>query len=396
MPRSAAPWSTYAGTSAGRTRITRTPERSTSNRLPSSAALRRTTPARERSRSAPGSSTPVGMAIEKLPSPLRGEVWRVARGCLPFAGVIPAIRQPGRDLLWRQRPGASPAGGPGDLRRAAALDEIFGANRTPPRPRVAVGSRLGVDHSPHSEQPQCRPQAHGNVEAGASPRDRGVDAGHRRQAGAAQQLPHQVELNHKPGGRGRAAKTSQEAVVPAALRDRPPEVLPIAFEDDARVVVEVADRAEVEADHRAQAVRDQQLAHPRQPRQGFLRAPVADQSAGGFENLRAATKRREPQQKLVLRGTKWSLRQQVLEGHEISRGEGAAYAGLYSRRQPDGVHDALEELRVPDVDLVAAQPGGLEAARGERDHLGVGDRTRRPHQLRTDLVGLASLMKPTL
>src|SRR5437899_5246682 len=127
---------------------------------------------------------------------------------------------------------------------------------------------------------------------------------------------------------------------------------------------------------------DQQLANPGEFAKRLLRAFVAHQSSGRVQNLRPATERREPEEELVLGGAKWRSREQLLEGDEIASGEGAAYAGFDRGRQPERIHDALEELRVSDVDLVAAQPGGFEATRGERDHLSVGDRSRRPHEPR--------------
>ena len=66
--------------------------------------------------------------------------------------------------------------------------------------------------------------------------------------------------------------------------------------------------------------------------------------------------------------------EQCLERHEIARRQRGADGGLHLVRQLDRIHDPLEELRVADVDLVAADAGRLHAAGGEGDHLGVGHR----------------------
>ncbi len=51
---------------------------------------------------------------------------------------------------------------------------------------------------------------------------------------------------------------------------------------------------------------------------------------------------------------------------------------------------------MPDVDLIAAEPGRLETARRQGDHLGVRDRSGCPDQLGPDLVGLPSLLETAL
>src|SRR6266566_1112599 len=85
--------------------------------------------------------------------------------------------------------------------------------------------------------------------------------------------------------------------------------------------------------------------------------------------------------------------EQVLEGDEVASRQGASHPGFYGGGETDRVHDALEELRMADVDLEAPQAGRLEAARGERDDLGVSDRSRRADQLRAHLVRLAPLVE---
>ena len=95
----------------------------------------------------------------------------------------------------------------------------------------------------------------------------------------------------------------------------------------------------------------------------------------------------------MLRGSQCCALQQLLEGDEVARREGRPHAGLHSVRQLDRVHDALEELGMADVDLVAAQAGGFKAACRERDHLRIGIRAARTHQLGSDLVALAPLVE---
>ena len=50
---------------------------------------------------------------------------------------------------------------------------------------------------------------------------------------------------------------------------------------------------------------------------------------------------------------------------------------------------------MPHIDLIAADAGRLHAARRHCDHLGVGDRTRCPDELRAHLVRLAPLLEAT-
>src|SRR4029077_3643519 len=100
--------------------------------------------------------------------------------------------------------------------------------------------------------------------ARSSPGEGGIDARQRCPAPAGQQLPDEVELDHEAGGRGRPAEALEQPVVAAALRDRPAEVRTVAFEDDAGVIVEVADGAKVEAYAPVEPVRDQELLDPPQ------------------------------------------------------------------------------------------------------------------------------------
>ena len=95
----------------------------------------------------------------------------------------------------------------------------------------------------------------------------------------------------------------------------------------------------------------------------------------------------------MLRGSQRGALQQLLEGDEIARRQGRPDAGLDSVRQLDRVHDALEELGMADVDLVAPQPGGLEAACRERDHLRIRIGPARTDQLGADLIALAPLVE---
>ena len=88
-------------------------------------------------------------------------------------------------------------------------------------------------------------------------------------------------------------------------------------EDDPCVVVEVSDRAEVEAHDVAESVALEQVAHAAQLVQRPLRSPVAHEAGGRVEDLGPAAQRREAQQQLVLRGPKRGARQEVFERHEI-------------------------------------------------------------------------------
>ena len=136
------------------------------------------------------------------------------------------------------------------------MHEVGPSNRAAPGESVIVVARLRVDHRVHAEQTQRRTQPQRGLEPRFGPGDRGVQARQgRRPRAAAQHLPHEVELHHK-AGRGRGpAELRQQPVVATALRHRPPEVGAVALEDDPRVVVEVSDRAEVEAHDVAESVR---------------------------------------------------------------------------------------------------------------------------------------------
>ncbi len=88
--------------------------------------------------------------------------------------------------------------------------------------------------------------------------------------------------------------------------------------------------------------------------------------------------------------------EQVLESDKIASRQGASHPGFHSGGETDGVHDALEELGMADVDLVASQARRLEASRRQCNDLGVRDRSRRADQLRAHLVGLAPLVESPL
>src|SRR5216683_135956 len=124
------------------------------------------------------------------------------------------------------------------------------------------------------------------------------------------------------------AKALEQTVIPAALCDGPSQVPAVAFEDDAGVVVEVADGAQVEAHDSPEPMRHQQLLDPRQLGEGPLRAAVADQASGGLEDLRSTTKGGEPQKQLVLGRAQGRARQQLFEGDEVTRSQSLAHAGL--------------------------------------------------------------------
>ena len=128
-------------------------------------------------------------------------------------------------------------------------------------------------------------------------------------------------------------------------------------------------------------------------RQSLFRSLVSHEASRGVEDLKTAPQRREPQQQLVLGGTQGRVLEQGLKSDEVPRSERCADRGLDVLRQPDRIHDSVEELGVADVDLVAAYARRLHALGGKRDHLGVGDRPRRSDQLRADLVGLAPVLK---
>src|SRR5437870_6992001 len=131
----------------------------------------------------------------------------------------------------------------------------------------------------HAEKAKRRSQPKRSLEPGVGPRDRRGQARRtRRTSGPREHLPHQVELDDKAGRRGRTPKAREQPVVTAALSHRPSEVGAVTLEDDARVVVEVANGAEVEAHGLAKPIDLEQLTHPAELLQRPLRAAVAHEA----------------------------------------------------------------------------------------------------------------------
>src|SRR5437667_53800 len=91
------------------------------------------------------------------------------------------------------------------------------------------------------------------------------------------------------------------------------------------------------------------------------RAAVADKSTRGLKDLRSATKSGKAQQQLVLGGFQRRVFEQRLEGDEVARGERGADRALDIVRQPNRIHDPVEELGVADVELVTTEAGRLHA-----------------------------------
>src|SRR2546428_8564988 len=302
-----------------------------------------------------------------------------------------------RQFTGLARSGAPAARRPGDGRCPPALDQVLGAYPAPPGARLAIAPRFVVHHCAHAKQAQGRPEAHRALQPRSGPRDGGIDSRQSRGSyGAAQQLPDEIQLDHEPRGRRGPAEACEQSVVAAALGHRPAQLWTVPFEDHPGVVVEVADGAQVQADNGAQTVADQQLPHLSQLGERPFRAPVAHKPSRRLEDLRSTTKGGESQQQLMLGGAQRRPLQQLFQGDEVAGCERAPHPGLHRRRELDGVHDPLEELRMSDVDLVAPQPGGFEAARRQRGHLGVGAGSRRPHQLGPHLIGLAPLVESAL
>src|SRR5438309_127025 len=108
----------------------------------------------------------------------------------------------------------------------------------------------------HAEKAKRRAQPKRSLEPGVGPRDR---------RGQARRT-------------GRPPKARQQPVVAAALSHRPSEVRAVTLEDDARVIVEVANGAEVEAHGLAEPIDLEQLTHPTELLQRPLRAAVAHEA----------------------------------------------------------------------------------------------------------------------
>ena len=100
-------------------------------------------------------------------------------------------------------------------------------------------------------------------------------------------------MDDEAGRRRRPPEALEEAVVAPALCQRPAEVGTVGLEDDAGVVVEVADRPQVEVHHLAEAMGPEQLMDPGKLLQGYLGAAVGDQAAGCLEDLGSAPEGRE-------------------------------------------------------------------------------------------------------
>src|SRR2546430_16401782 len=141
MPRSAAPWSTYAGTSAGRTSTTRSPFRSTRSLRPSSGALSFARPALASSFREPGRSAPVGKAIEILFEERAGNSLLAPRG----GG------KPGSHLVRSQPAGTAAGYRPGHRRHAVAVQQVGGSERLAPCECLLPVARPGVGDRPYAE-----------------------------------------------------------------------------------------------------------------------------------------------------------------------------------------------------------------------------------------------------
>ena len=200
--------------------------------------------------------------------------------------------------------------------------------------------------------------------------------------------PLQVEREAR--SRERSPEPPHQLVVAPAAAEHVPERGIVDLEDGARVVAEVPEQAQVDADPLGDAASRERFVGGGKALGGPLHRP-ATQLAGAIQRLRTAAEVREPQQRFPLAVADRELIDLRLQPDQVVLGQHLQDAVAAAVRDAQLIQELAVEISVTQADHRPRQSSSIQRRAQDLDHLGGPVRRLRPDQLHAGLGELAHL-----